>query len=1262
MKNLVPELIYDEMKCNRYSGVLCGYTMFADISGFTLMTEQLMLNGSEGAEILSIILNKIFDPSIKFIYQKKGFISNFAGDAFTAVFDEREASVINILQSAKEIIALFESIGRQKTRFGEFDLKIKIGLSYGDINWGIISGDTIKSYYFKGDAINNCIEAEQHCMPNDICFDDVFLSKIANQSNVDYQRISKGYYLLNKINDVSNIRYPLLSFNEEETIFFPSSIVNLTIQGEFRKVVSCFISFDENDNIDDFLKVVLDLSIKYGGYFNKIDFGDKGGIVVVIFGAPESKPQFLKKAVMFSSKVIKLPQTNSKIGMSYGVAYAGFVGSNIRQEYTALGVSVNFAARLMTSATSGKIALGESINNEIRHLFETSVQENVIIKGFTNPINIYSIEKSKNNLVNQAPFTSRTHEIKLIKNYIDQSNSANFQGVVHIKGELGIGKSRLVDECIIDYKKSVEILTFVSDELFRSSLNPIKRVLCDYFNINTNNNAFQNTKIFQENYNKLYMIQNANPEELDQHIEFIANIMDLHIPDSILPSMDPKIRFENMMYSFEYFIYLISTERPVILRIEDLQWFDADSIKFLKHAINSCNDSSLIVIITSRIDEDEVFTNTSEWCNNHELIDLKAFTLKETELFLKNTLGCLELPTSTRDTIYAITEGSPFYLEQLIIYLMETGAFEDDLTLKSDNLNLPNSIDSIFLSRIDQLSNYIKSFVKKASILGTIFPIEIISRMRIDGSVNDYLIKGIDENIWVSMDKFKYMFRHTLFRNTVYELQLKSEIRELHKLAAREMITVYKEYLDNKASIIAFHMEKAQQYNEAVKYYVMASNYNFSNYRLDDCINNLDKITELKSYVTKQEMYEVFEKYAEIYYLKVDYEKSIIYCKKALEICESKNQSVKINLKIVRVYNVTNHDKSIEMYEEIESLLDELDDDVKAEFALSRGIILLHSAEYDQADILLDRGLTWAEKTSDIQMRTSIYNYKAYILVARGKYNEAIKMYKEILLTKNEIKDYYGLTNIFLHIGIAYYYLNDYQNCIKYYKKTLENAIKLHDRRSQDAAKINLANVLKDIGQYEKATSYLLPILEHRKKNNDGFVLIYIYNNLGAIYKASGDYINAINALEHSNKFGVEYDHYKATPENNLLLAGIYDDQNRLEEAIEKIEEGLNLAEKHDVSQLSLLKLIEYRVKFKLLSDQQVNQQKIIDSLIDYGEHITDSVLKAYYLKELAFMYKVINKKAFRVTKEKVIRLLEEVYRTIPKKEIIDNINEVSNL
>ncbi len=124
-----------------------------------------MQHGPEGAEELSDVLNHIFQPTVSLVYAHGGFIPYFAGDSFTAIFpihDTAEAPFIaqKVLQTAQAMLTRFErEQADENSILSEHHIGLKVGLSEGDVHWGIV-GDKRKAYYFRGAPIDLCAEAQ----------------------------------------------------------------------------------------------------------------------------------------------------------------------------------------------------------------------------------------------------------------------------------------------------------------------------------------------------------------------------------------------------------------------------------------------------------------------------------------------------------------------------------------------------------------------------------------------------------------------------------------------------------------------------------------------------------------------------------------------------------------------------------------------------------------------------------------------------------------------------------------------------------------------------------------------------------------------------------------------------------------------------------------------------------------------------------------------------------------------------------------------
>ena len=137
----------------------------------------------------------------------------------------------------------------------------------------------------------------------------------------------------------------------------------IILKEKFREVISCFISFKENEGWKNNVSIIIDLVYQFGGNFNRISFGDKGGFLLVFFGAPTAHEKMFVRASDFVLEVqrLNLQGFNTRIGLTFGTAFAGFIGSKKRLEYTCLGNQVNLAARFMMRSKFGEIFINESI-------------------------------------------------------------------------------------------------------------------------------------------------------------------------------------------------------------------------------------------------------------------------------------------------------------------------------------------------------------------------------------------------------------------------------------------------------------------------------------------------------------------------------------------------------------------------------------------------------------------------------------------------------------------------------------------------------------------------------------------------------------------------------------------------------------------------------------------------------------------------------------------------------------------------------------
>lgn len=490
MSNLIPSFIIDKCQNDLFSGTFDASTMFIDISGFTPMTQELMKNGKEGAEILNDILTEVFTPVIDIVYEYGGFISSFEGDAFTAIFSPAspKQGKSHSVYAAEKIISLFKKLGHQETKFGAFSLTVKIGLSNGEVEWGIVGSDEHSTWYFRGEGIDGAVRAEKRCGKNEIFTDDFLRSSASPKPGIEYRLpgldpgSSGGNEKLDSIREATPHLFPP-SVEGGRSKFFPESVLNFTGKGEFRDVCCAFVSFKELSNeteLSTFAAKLLTETYNFGGYFEGLNFGDKGGNCLVIFGAPTAYENNIERAVDFVN-AIRSDYPDIRAGVTFGTVFAGLKGSKRRTIYGVIGDVVNLSARFMMKADWGEVWLDKSVQNHIKTLYKTKANKPISFKGFHGFMVNYALQEKQEKRVSffAGDLVGRKRELIRLSRFLRPIRNGKFGVIVTVYGEPGVGKSRLIYELM--RKEGIRTFTMQCDSILKKSLNPFAYFLNEYF-------------------------------------------------------------------------------------------------------------------------------------------------------------------------------------------------------------------------------------------------------------------------------------------------------------------------------------------------------------------------------------------------------------------------------------------------------------------------------------------------------------------------------------------------------------------------------------------------------------------------------------------------------------------------------------------------------------------------------------------------------------------------------------------------------------
>ncbi|GAK56713.1 guanylate cyclase [Candidatus Vecturithrix granuli] len=1244
MRNLIPHFIQEQYQKQSYEGHFDALTMFVDVSGFTPMTQTLMKEGTEGAEILAEILNTVFDQMVNAVYERGGFISVFAGDAFTAVFPlQRDllpdtTFVLQVLVCGEKIQAIFRRHGIQKTRFGDFTLRVKVGISCGDVHWGIV-GKEDKAYFFRGEAIDACAASEHHADKGDIIFDErVF--QLIQPGTIESDLVAEGWYHLRKIRSSALRQISLPKLPRRPRLsksivsrFLPDAVINFKELGEFRPVVPIFISFDGISTIqelDDWTTIVLKNIKTFSGYFNHLDFGDKGGVVICGFGAPVVYEDMIDRALDFLLSLQKnlqgfrnLTNLRFRTGVTYGIAYAGIAGGQKRCEYTFYGEVVNLSARFMMKADWGEFFVSKAVVDKTTK-FNFDDKGELSYKGIAEPVPTYKLIRRKSRIMQQV-FTGkmigRREELQQLQDVMSPLFEHQFTGLAYIFGEAGMGKSRLAYALQEELAKRATINWFncPADQILRKPFNPFTTFLTRYFEQWTENTEAENKARFEEKYTTLIEqcreTKNSAlpPGKIDEHVKelirtksIIGAQIGLFWSESLWVQLDAKGKYENTLYAIKNFFLAQSLLKPVVIELEDGHWIDSDSLALLEVLTRNVADYPIFLITTLRYNDDgSKMTFGLKGVKTLE-IDLNYLSAEDVRLYAE-----AEFKGRISNELHALlverTRGNPFYVQQMALYFVENTIValqQGRWQLIAETLELPDTINAVLIARIDRLAQQVKELVKVAAVIGREFDVLLLSAVLKRDVV--YQVKVVEENqIWDELQELQYIFKHALIRDTAYQMQLRARLRELHQLTAEAMESVYAEKLAERYADLAFHYEKAEIKDKAINYLQKAGDQAKERYQNQQALDFYERLlTNLKGLEDLSDLaIATLLKKGEVLNLIGEWKECQRICEEAFHLAETRS-----------------------------------DKRLMGQAKLLAGVIFQRTGGYDNAMMYFNQALELFEVIKDREGMGHVLKEMGIVYDYQGDFDMAMKYYGKSLKISEELRDTLGIVKNTNNIGIIYYEIKgDYDAAMTWWQKSLQTSKDLGEKLERSRILNNMGECHRSQGHYEAAMAHYKKALTIHEELGDKLSIAIALGNIAHIYRAKGNYDTAMGTYNRAIIILRELSNKYFLSECLLGKADVLFLLQRYEEAQALNTEGLRIAEEISRKECMLQgNVLSAKIDFALRKDEAPC------CLEDMLQQTEDDVEVATLHYEL---WKMTHARDHRQTALKLYRIL---YKTTP--------------
>ncbi|MFT4563481.1 MAG: class 3 adenylate cyclase [Gammaproteobacteria bacterium] len=597
-----------------------------------------------------------------------------------------------------------------------------------------------------------------------------------------------------------------------------------------------------HDVLDQFFGILGDGVHRYEGTINQYT----GDGIMALFGAPIAHEDHAQRACYAGIKLrgqlkdfadrLRIERGvdfGVRIGINSGEVIVGKIDDDLRMDYTAQGHTVGLAQRIEQLAATGRVYISEFTEHLVAGYFSLNDLGATSLAGAENPIGIYELENASNARTRLevartrgfTRFVGRVDEMQTIESAFQRAREGRGQ-VVGVVGDPGLGKSRLCFEFV--ERRRAEGVQIVDGHCPAHGKNipliPVLELWRSYFGITTQDLAEQAR---QKIAGALVLLDPSFQEALPMFFDFLG-VADPNRPH---PKLEADVRQQQLLLSLrQLYRTLAETGEALVIYIDDVHWIDPASDAFLEQMVEAVAENSRILLLLNFRPEYSAQWMRRAYYQQLPLVPLGAEALKE---LVESLLGRDARLIDLADRIMHWTGGNPFYIEEIVNELVETGHLDGvlgtyKLLTDVEKLEIPVNVRSVLAARIDRLSETAKQLLQAASVIGKEFPAivlegvdklsagdraEAIERLKF----GDFLFET------ALYPEIEYAFKHPLTHEVAYASLLQTKRSELHAAAALSIEKRAGEKLDEQSALLAYHWDTANNAARAIEWHHRAA-------------------------------------------------------------------------------------------------------------------------------------------------------------------------------------------------------------------------------------------------------------------------------------------------------------------------------------------------------------------------------------------------------------------------------------------------------
>jgi class 3 adenylate cyclase/tetratricopeptide (TPR) repeat protein len=553
-------------------------------------------------------------------------------------------------------------------------------------------------------------------------------SRPASLATLDQERAPRAYTPSHLAEKILTSRPALEGERKQVTVLFAD------LKGSLELILADRDPEEARQLLDPVLEHMMAAVHRYEGTVNQV----MGDGIMALFGAPIAHEDHAVRACYAALAMQEAVQhyaaevqrthgvpLQMRVGLNAGEVVVRAISNDLHLDYSAIGQTTHLAARMEQMAMPGSTLITPAVLGLAQGYVQVRALGPVPVKGLDAPVDVYELVGAsgiQRRLQAAAArgltrFVGRDTELAALMQALERAGAGHGQ-IVAVVGEAGVGKSRLVYECLHSYQtQGWRVLESASVSYGKATpYFPVIDLLKRYAHVE----AHDDSRTVRAKVTGQILTLD---ESLQDTLPALLSLLDALPADSPFGQLDPPQRRQRTLAALKRVLLRESQVQPLLLVFEDLHWIDSETQALLDSLIESLPTARILLLVNYRPEYQHGWGSKTFYTQ----VRLDPLPLARADELLQALLGTDPSLKALTPLLIARTAGNPFFLEESVQTLVETqvlvgarGAY--CLAHPLASLQVPATVQTVLAARIDRLPPEDKRLLQTTAVIGNDAP------------------------------------------------------------------------------------------------------------------------------------------------------------------------------------------------------------------------------------------------------------------------------------------------------------------------------------------------------------------------------------------------------------------------------------------------------------------------------------------------------------------------------------------------------------